>query len=185
MKRIVGTLVVTMAVLSIASIAFAQTKTITGETKTVTATVEGIEASTRTLTLKQPDGTYVQTVVPDNVKRFSEIKIGDTVTARYYENVVLRLKPPGEKDVDTGAKATTPAAGGAMGGTGAKQRTITATITAIDPAVPSITFTGPNGWKYSSRVEDKAALAKVKVGDKVDITWTEAMLVSLEPPVKK
>ena len=58
--------------------------------------------------------------------------------------------------------------------------TITATITAIDPKAPSITFTGPNGWKYTSRVEDTKALAKVKVGDKVDIIWTEAMLVSLE-----
>ena len=67
------------------------------------------------------------------------------------------------------------------GGTRATQRTITATITAIDPNIPSITFTGPNGWKYSSKVQDTEALAKVKVGDKVDIVWTEAMMVSLEP----
>ena len=66
------------------------------------------------------------------------------------------------------------------GGTVAKQVTITATITAIDQNVPSITFTGPNGWKYTSRVQDKAALAKVNVGNKVDIIWTEAMLVSVE-----
>jgi hypothetical protein len=33
-------------------------------------------------------------------------------------------------------------------------------------------------------VQDTSALAGVKVGDKVDITWTEAMLVSLET-VKK
>ena len=46
--------------------------------------------------------------------------------------------------------------------------------------MPSITFTGPNGWKYTSKVQDTEALAKVKVGDKVDIVWTEAMLVSLE-----
>jgi Cu/Ag efflux protein CusF len=65
-------------------------------------------------------------------------------------------------------------------GTVAHQRTITATITQIDMKVPSITFTGPNNWKYSTRVEDKAALAKVKVGDKVDITWTEAMILSLD-----
>ena len=57
---------------------------------------------------------------------------------------------------------------------------ITATITAIDPAMPSITFTGPNNWKYSTKVQDKDALSKVKVGDKVDITWTEAMVASLE-----
>jgi hypothetical protein len=29
-------------------------------------------------------------------------------------------------------------------------------------------------------VQDKAALASVKVGDKVDIVWTEALLVSLD-----
>jgi hypothetical protein len=50
--------------------------------------------------------------------------------------------------------------------------------------IPSITFTGPNNWKYSSGVEDKNALAKVKVGDKVDIVWTEAVMISLEAPAK-
>jgi hypothetical protein len=47
--------------------------------------------------------------------------------------------------------------------------------------MPSITFTGPNGWKYSSKVQDKAALANVKVGNKVESTWTEAVLVAVEP----
>jgi Cu/Ag efflux protein CusF len=70
------------------------------------------------------------------------------------------------------------------GGTAATQRTITATITAIDMKVPSITFTGPNSWKYSSKVQDKEALSKVKVGDKVDIVWTEAVMISLETPAK-
>ena len=69
---------------------------------------------------------------------------------------------------------------GAPAGTMSYQRTITATITAIDPSVPSIQFSGPNGWKYSSKVQDKAALAKVKVGDKVDITWTYVVLMSVE-----
>ena len=45
----------------------AQSKTITGETVTVTATVEAIEASTRTLTLKGPKGNYVDIVAPDTV----------------------------------------------------------------------------------------------------------------------
>ena len=67
-----------------------------------------------------------------------------------------------------------------LAGTASRQRTITATIAAIDQAVPSITFTGPNGWKYSSRVEDKKALEKVKVGDRLDITWTEALILSVE-----
>ena len=83
--------------------------------------------------------------------------------------------------MDSATKATTPSEQVLPGGTKAKQRTITATITAIDMNMPSVTFTGPNGWKYTSKVQDKEALAKVKVGDKVDIVWTEAVLVSVEP----
>lgn len=155
------------------------TKTLTGEMTTVTATVEAIEKSSREVTLKKPDGTYAVVQVGRDVKRFDTLKIGDKITAKYYDNIVLRLKAPGEADTDTKSAATTRAAAG-KGGTSAAQRTITATITAIDRSVPSITFTGPNNWTYSSRVEDVKALAKVKVGDRVDITWTAAMLLSLE-----
>jgi hypothetical protein len=155
----------------------AQTKTLTGPTQTVTGTVEAIETSSRQIYLKKPDGNTEVVYVPQEVKRFDTLKIGDKITAKYYENVVLRVQPPGSKPVDDASRAVTPAA---TGGTAARQRTITATISAIDMKVPSISFSGPRGWNYSTKVEDKAALAKVKVGDKVDITWTEAMLVSID-----
>ena len=157
-------------------------KTVTGETKVVTATVESIERATRQVTLKNDDGTYEVLTVSPSVKRFDGLKVGDKVKARYYENVVLRLKEPGEKDVDTSSAAVTPSGGTKPTGTVASQRTITATITAIDMKAPSISFTGPNGWKYSTRVQDTKMLAKVKVGDKVDMTWTEAALVSFDEP---
>jgi hypothetical protein len=161
-------------------------KTITGETQVATATVEAIDRSTREVTLKKPDGTYAVVTAPEEMKRFSELKVGDKVTVRYYENIVVRLKAPGEKAVDTESAGVTPGSGAKASGTAAGQRTITATITQLDPKVPSITFTGPNGWSYSSRVEDKKTLAKLKVGDRVDITWTVAALVSLEDvPAKK
>jgi hypothetical protein len=155
----------------------AQTKTLTGPTQTVTGTIEAIETSSRQIYLKKPDGNTEVVYVPQEVKRFESLKIGDKITARYYENVILRVQPPGSKPVDEASRAVTPAG---TGGTAARQRTITATISAIDMKVPSISFTGPRGWNYSTKVEDKAALAKVKVGDKVDITWTEAMLVSID-----
>lgn len=163
-----------------ASASFAQTKTVTRETQVVTATVESIDQLARTVTAKKSDGTYEDFYVPTELKRFDQLKIGDTITVRYYENIVLRVQAVGEKPVDTDAVDVTRAEGGKMGGTAAHQQIITATISAIDPKVPSITFTGPRGWKYSTRVQDTKALAKVKVGDKVQITWTEAALVSIE-----
>lgn len=158
------------------------TKTVTGEMRTETATIEAIERSSREVTLKKADGTYTVARVPSEMTRFDTLKIGDRITAKYYDNIVLRLKAPDEKDVDTKAAASTRAPAGKAAGTLAAQRTITATITAIDNAVPSITFKGPNGWTYSSRVEDTQALARVKVGDRMDITWTTAMILSIDSP---
>jgi hypothetical protein len=162
----------------------AQTKTVTGEQATITASVEAVDHGNRTVTLKGPKGNYVTIDVPASVTRFDSIKVGDKLTATYYENLVLSVQRPGEKPRDSASAAITPSSSTKPGATASKQRTITAEITAIDMNVPSISFKGPNGWGYSSKVQDKEALSKVKVGDKVDITWTEALLVSMETPKK-
>jgi hypothetical protein len=173
------------AAIALPAIAAAQIKTIPGDTITLTATIEAIERATRSVTLKDPDGTLTTITVPAEVTRFNELKVGDTITAKYYENVVLRKKAPGEKDaVDTMNSAVTKGKGTRPGTTAASQRTITATITAIDPKIPSITLSGPNNWSYSSRVVDRDALKQVKVGDRLDITWTEAVMLSAEAPKK-
>ena len=180
MKRSVVGLLVAAGLVAMAQPVMAQSKTVRSEMRTETGTIEAIEAASRTLTIKKADGTFVTTVAAPDIKRFDELKLGDTVNVRYYENVIIRVKQPGESEVLSGVKGTTGSEQVLPGGTRAKQVTITATITAIDPTAPSITFTGPQGWKYSSKVQDTEALAKVKVGDKVDIVWTEAMLVSVE-----
>jgi len=154
-------------------------KTLTGEAHTQTVTVEAIEKASREVTVKKPDGKYDVLYVPASIRRFDTLKIGDKITTKYYENMVVRLQQPGEAPVDKESGAVTRADNKAAG-TAAHQRTITATITEIDPRTPSITFTGPNQWTYSTRVEDKDALAKVKVGDKVDITWTTATILSID-----
>ena len=89
------------------------------------------------------------------------------------------MKQPGESDVVSSAKGTTGSEQVLPGGTRAAQVTITATITAIDPTTPSITFTGPKRLEVHRKCRTRR-LAKVKVGDKVDFVWTEAMLVSVE-----
>jgi hypothetical protein len=186
MKRLFGTFAVIGLAVLVAAPALAQTKTIQGEKIVKTATIEAINHGTRELTVKGPEGNYVTFTAAPEVKRFDALKVGDTITVTYYENLVLRVKRPGEKDVDSATAAGTKSTGAKPGGTVAEQRTITATITQIDPKTPSITFKGPNNWSYSSRVEDKKALETVKVGDKVDITWTTAVLIDVAAtPAKK
>ena len=166
--------------LASASLGAMQSKTIQGEMKSVTVSVEAIAQPTREVTVKKPDGTYEVLYFPPTIKRFDTLKVGDKISARYYENIVLQLKAPGAMDTDKSSAGVVTAEGGKPAVTSSRQRTITATIAAIDPSAPSITFTGPNGWKYSGRVQDREALAKVKVGDKLDITWTEALVIAIE-----
>ena len=161
--------------------AAAQSKTLQGDVITITGTIEAIDTARRILTIKDGKGEYHELDVPETLRGFASAKIGDRVNLRYYDNVVLQVKRPGEADVDTASGALSRNADGRAAGTVAGQRKITATITAIDLKVPSITFSGPNNWTYSSRVQDRKALSQVKVGDKVDITWTAAVLASLEP----
>ena len=180
MKRMVAGMIAAAALVSTPRMAMAQSKEVTSEIKIETGIVEAIEAQSRSITIRKPDGTVVTTVAGPDVKRFDEMKVGDKVNARYYENLVIRVKPPGEPAVDTDVKDAIPSGKALPGGTQTRQRTLTCTITAIDLKTPTITFTSASGWKYTSKVRDKSALANVKVGDKVDIVWTDALLVSLE-----
>ena len=95
---------------------------------------------------------------------------------------MFRKLNPGEKPVDSSTGDLTLTPGAKPGGTAATQRTITTTITAIDEKIPSITLTSPKGWVYSSKVKDLALLKTVKVGDQVNVTWTEAVSISVAAP---
>jgi Cu/Ag efflux protein CusF len=184
MKRTTAVLSSAVLALGLATTARAQVKEIPGEKVSASGTVEAIDHASRVLTLKDEDGEFVTVDVPADAKRFAEIKVGDKVTATYYDNVTVRLKKPGEAPVNTDTAAVTPGTGAKPGATVASQRTMTATVEAIDPKIPSITFKGPKGWKYSRRILDKNVLKQVKVGDQVDFTWTEAVMIEVTAPKK-
>ena len=187
MSRTTAAILSCALVLSAAADAGAQVKIVPGEQSTMTATVEAVDESARKITLKTAKGEMRTISVPPEATRLSEVKPGDTVTATFYDNLILRVKQPGEPDVDTRQlDVVSPGGGTRPGGTSASQQTITATIDAIDMNEPAISFKGARDFKYRTRVQDKAALQKVKVGDRVDITWTEATLVKVTPsPAKK
>jgi hypothetical protein len=153
---------------------------------TAKGTIEAIDADRRIVTVKF-DGGYSEVVsASPDVKRFSEVKVGDRVTVRYYESVVLVLRkasdtstpaPPAMSD----KSAATPGEGAHPGGTAARQRKATVTVVSIDKAVPSITVKTPEGHTVTRKIHDAKNLEGVAPGDKIDITYTEAMLVNIGP----
>ena len=150
------------------------------QTITLSGTVETIDQSRRTLNVRKTDGTFETVEVPASAKRFDELKVGDKVTVTYNNIVSARLKPPGEAAVDTGWQGSTMGQEARPGGTNVVQRTMTATVSAIDKGASTVAVVGPNGWKYSRRVADPTVLDKLKVGDQVDLTWNTDMSVSVQ-----
>jgi len=64
------------------------------------------------------------------------------------------------------------------------QITAVVLIQAIDAKVPSVTIKAEDGSVLSFKVEDAKNLEGVKVGDKVQITYTRALAISVEAPKK-
>ena len=179
MKRVTTILSASGLVLALALPSWAQVKELP-QTVTLSGTVETIDHGKRVVNIKKADGTFETVDVPPSAKRFDELKVGDKVSVTYNNNVSVRLKPPGEPAVDTASKTSTMGQEVRPGGTTSVQRTMTAHVDTIDKSTASMTFVGPNGWKYSRHIVDPAVLDKVKVGDKVDITWATDVTVAVQ-----
>ena len=180
MKRGTTMLSAFAVVLALALPSWAQVKELPKQTVTVAGTVETIDKSIRVVNIKTADGKFVALDVPASAKRFDELKVGDKVKATYNNNVMVRLKPAGEAAVDTADTSSTMGKEARPGGTASMVRTMTATIADIDKSTSSMTFVGPNGWKYSRRIVDPKVFDQVKVGDKVDITWSTDVTIAVE-----
>ncbi len=169
--------------MSAPAISMAQTREAESQI-TVQGTVEAIDHTRRTVTIRRQQGSLVTLDVPANATRFEQVKVGDTVKATYYDRVSLRLKPEGEPAVDRTEEPTITATPGTLpGATRTKQRVATVTITGWDPVNKVVTFTGPDGTAYSRRLLDSTdpkIVEGLKEGDRVDVTRTEAVTVSVQ-----
>ena len=155
----------------------------------ITASVEAIDPTTREVTLKGPLGNEVTFTADKRVKRLDEVKVGDLVNADYYISVAAELrKPTAEEEknpivvLDAAGKAppgTSPAAGGL------RRIKVVTTIEGLDRPSQTITLKGPRGNYYTTRVEDPSNFPKMRIGENIVVTLTEAVAVSLEKVEKK
>jgi Cu/Ag efflux protein CusF len=160
----------------------------------VRARVVAIDKDTRTVTLRSGGaggvGTRQETVdviAGDDVKNFDRIAVGDDVVVRYIRAVSLDLRKAGGA---AGAPVVTEGARQAAPGdrpAAAKGREIRAVaeVTAVDPKAGTITLKGPRGNSVPLAVKNPEHFKVVKKGDKVDVTYVEAVAVAVEPAAKK
>jgi Cu/Ag efflux protein CusF len=157
------------------------------QTITATAAVQKIDQKTRMVTLKGPDGKTKTIHVSDQVQNLAQVKKGDLVTIAYYESIAYELKKKGtaEPSVNAAADAARAPVGSMPGAVGGAAVSVTAKITKIDKKTDTVTLKGPKGKTVEVKVKDPSRLENVKVGDLVEITYTEAMAISVEKAAKK
>ena len=118
----------------------ARAQTVTKQAQaTATVTIQAINSTARTLTLRNEKGEEDTFVAGPEVKRFDQLKVGDKIRVTYYESLVFELRKPGDK---ANPNADALAAGRVKerpGAALATQQTRTVTVKAVDPSVPSIT----------------------------------------------
>jgi len=152
---------------------------------TVHGTVTAVDKEKQTVTLKGPKGRTITVQVRDPQK-LEAISVGDPVLAKYYESVAFTVKKAGS--ATPGASATEGVASSKPGetpaGVVARQINVTATITAIDKKAQTVTIKGPEGNTETVKARDPKNLEKVKVGDLVEITYTQALALSLDKETK-
>jgi hypothetical protein len=173
--------------------AFAQPAPVqTEKVQTISATVARIDAKQRLVELKKGD--EVRTIqVPPDVRNFDKIKVGDEVAVTYYEGLAAEFKkkgtgtPIGTVDATTGT-ARMPEGSGRPGAAVGNRVKTTVVIESVDKATHSVTFTGPAGMTRTVDVVDPKAqkfIAELKKGDEVELTYVEALAVTVEPKLAK
>jgi len=150
---------------------------------TVEGTVEAVDHTARTVTIRLKDGKVVTLDVPAEAVRFDQVKVGTPVQASYYDWVSIQLKPAGEPAVDrTDPPITVATTGSLPGATKFRRRVTTVTITGWDPVNKIVSFTGPNGVTYSRGLldtTDPKIVEGLKKGDRVDVTRLEAATLTV------
>ena len=152
----------------------------------ISAQVVSIDKATRTVTLKGPQGKVVDIVAGDEVKNFDQIKLGDFVVARYVQAITLELRKTkvkaGEPTVTESMARAKP--GDRPAGVVGREVNAIADVIGVDPKKSTITLKGPRGNVVTLNVQNPDQFKVVKKGDQVEVTYTEALALSVEPAPK-
>jgi Cu/Ag efflux protein CusF len=155
------------------------------EVTKVRGTISAIDKDAGTVTLKGPKGRTMTIDVKDRSK-LDVVKVGDPVLIAYVEALAIRVEKAGSATPGASVQESrvTSKPGENPAGAVGREVTITGTITAIDRKAQTVTVKGPRGNTETIKAQDPKNLAAIKVGDLVEIRYTQALAVSLDKDAK-
>jgi predicted small lipoprotein YifL len=151
-------------------------------TTTAQAKVVGVDQKDRAVTLQASDGHEFTIHVGDEVRNLPQVHKGDMVNVVYHEALAAKLvkKGHGKAGVQAAEGAERAPVGAMPAAAGARTIQVTATVTRVDKANQEVTLKGPRGKSVDVKVQNPENMELVKKGDLVEITYTEAVAISVD-----
>ena len=156
------------------------------DTVKVTTKIEAVDVEKRLITVRDADGNPVELEVSPEVRNLAQVHVGDNMNVVYHQALGAEFKQPG-----TGVKGVEQETVGGRAAVGEKpsagvgqQTRATVKIDSVDAATNTVKFTGPKGVLRTVAVKDPKAQAfikQLKPGDEVELTYTEALAISVDP----
>jgi hypothetical protein len=149
------------------------------------ATVEAVDAASRTLTLRD-DATgevFAVTAGPE-VRNFAQIEAGDRVEIDFLDATVLEMAAPDEADEPVAVVAGARAPEGARPGAGGLVSTsVVVQLISYDAATAFATFRLPDGTVRRATLPPslRSFAERLRPGERVRATLTDAVAVAVMP----
>jgi hypothetical protein len=149
---------------------------------TALATVDGIDLAAQALILRPQQGKSRVVFAGRRISSLPGVKRGDTVKVTYYEPTLWGIIRPGE----TAPALPTPASGATLPsdlltGLPISLSRMQMRVAAVDPQSSSVRVRTTSDRELTLRALDRAMLDSLKPGEQVEMAYTEAALVSIEP----
>jgi len=146
-------------------------------------TITAVDVPNRLVTVREASGDSLTVYVDPSVEGFPQGKVGDRVRIRYAESFALQLKKPGEPGTGLEVSGETSRShAGKPSGEAATEVKATVRIEKVDRKGSVVTFTGPRGRRTVQILDPSLRdyVKKLRAGDNVDVTYKEALALSLE-----
>ncbi len=148
----------------------------------VTAKIEAVDLETRIVTLRGPDGKGFTVHAGEEVINLPQVQVGDDVVVVFVNTLSVRMAKSGEFWDESVKEIGRAIPGSKPGAVEVNEKTVSATIEDIDKSLETASLRMPDGNLNVIKVKDPANLDKVKVGDRIVITYSEAVGISVQKP---
>jgi len=152
------------------------------DTATATATVTGIDAAKRELTLVTPSGKKTTYKAAPDVANFDQIKIGDQIKALVTEEAAISIGSGGAQTATSGGEVALAPVGAKPGGVMVQTAQVTVKILSVDAKRHKVTYQLADGSTQTVKAGKKVDVSVLKPGDDVTVQVGEGVVLAVQKP---